>query len=196
MGSTALTCWYSTRTALPKYHLDPVCTGLDRVGPTWRGETQFASPLALTRDRAGRPCRHCALEAALGATWVAPWTHVGRTMLVTISGQGNPAEPSVGWETYVWSAVSETGAARLARLASLFGLRVDETCVGPVATGWVSARFAKLLERNLRCYELAGDRSGSLHPLQLQVFWSLMTRDAGDRLGPADAWTLAAASVA
>lgn len=117
-------------------------------------------------------------------------------MLVTISGQGNPAEPSVGWETYVWSAVSETGAARLARLASLFGLRVDETCVGPVATGWVSARFAKLLERNLRCYELAGDRSGSLHPLQLQVFWSLMTRDAGDRLGPADAWTLAAASVA
>lgn len=155
----------------PKHHLDPGCDGLAHV--SWRpDERSWPSHLAVLRDGDGRPCRRCALEPSLVAAAAGRWAWQGPRCAVTFSGQGSPGERYhhlVG--PYQWAGVSETGAARLVRVAALLGLDVVDTDAGPVAHGTATRRWARLLAGNLRCYDLGdvllGDREA------VATFWTM-----------------------
>lgn len=197
--SGGITTWASLRARWPKYHLDPACVGLEPVPEEARGTQRFASLLALAKvsdtELRGRPCRMCALETVLAHAWARPSMQAGPQVAVTFSSQGNPYEPMTWNAEYEWGTVTESGAARLQRLAAHCGLEVVETAVGPVAHGVLPRRFARVLAANLRLYEV-GELAAS--PEQIMVFWSLAT-DAHDGCAPADAadaWRVARATVA
>lgn len=140
--------WYSTRVRLPKWHLDSACQGLEGVQVDWRGQSS-ATLLGLFTNSKGRPCRRCTLETVLTAVREAPSLNRGPVELVTFSGQPNPRELSP--YGFGYREVSDSGAARLVRIASAWHLDcVEGTQAGPVAWGVLPARLAGGLSRNLR----------------------------------------------
>jgi hypothetical protein len=118
----------------------------------------------------------------------------GGLVAVTFSGQGSPHEPQTWNADYDWGSVTDSGAARLRRLAAHCGLTVADTTVGPVAHGLLPRRFVRVLAANLRLYEVS---DGPATNAQLAVFWSLATRDAAagsETLSADQAWSLALAA--
>lgn len=119
-----------------------------------------------------RLCRVCALVSVFA--WACD---VGeRSTFVTFSGQGVPEEDS---GAFSWGETSETGRARLLRLANIGGLGVIPTGAGPVAYGFVSHALARLLRRNARSYVLddrallESVRTGHDVGWTLDTYWAL-----------------------
>jgi hypothetical protein len=146
-------CSFKSRNGNPKLHLEWECGTVGKDG-TPRvlkspAKTELA-PMGITKinQHEYRPCRVCALEQVLG---LASSTGRPRTA-VTFSGQFLPEEE--GANSFKWDEVSNTGAARLERVAKQTGLHTTYTSSGPVAYGVVTLQMLKALKKSLRVYEL------------------------------------------
>jgi hypothetical protein len=194
---TLVRYWFSARVRFPKWHLDPECEGLDNVQEDWRA-TQTGSLLSLLTMERGRPCRRCALERVLTASFNAPSVQRGRLQLVTFSGQPNPHEKSPF--SYEYREVSESGAQRLVQIAQAWNMEtVLSTPAGPVAWGLLPERLGQLVARNLRTLRCAPLQVAGPHHVSL-VWEMLVNRppEIGEdsMRDPALVWSLTRAIVA
>lgn len=202
--------WHSPRPTVLKYHLDPTCRGLEQVRNEDRVRRVFSSALSLLRETQGRPCRLCSFEPVLMACLTSPWLTAGPKVRVEFSGQPNPHEDASG--SYAYRTVSESGAARLERLAVVMGLAVAMTQSGPVAHGLLSRRMAAIVGRNLRLvvdpYTPHVDAPARRRPpsaaprevgdLEVAIRWVLLNDAPPDASGTSttlDPWVVSAAAV-
>jgi hypothetical protein len=184
----AVTVWWSSTAADPKLHLDPECSGLERVTPERRTKLVLSS-LAAVAAHPYRPCRVCALEHVVVWAVGKNRTASPRRTLLTISSQ--PAI-EVDHGRFRTNTVTETGAERLQRIADAAGLAVTHTAVGPVAYGFTPARAVNTVARNLRCATAPPRTAELLLPHTVTVFWTFLD-DAQRGLNDDGAWSLTAA---
>jgi len=176
----------SAKVKWPKLHLEILCNGMSRQRVTTRVETRgelvvaYGAPTpegrAIAHDvnawgpkahslklfggmdleaivaHEYRPCRNCALEQVLD---LALNSEATATVPVTFSGQFVPEE--IGVNVFEWEAISQSGVARMRRIAARSGLQVTDTVIGPVVYGLVAPSTYQLLARNLRTYRLDRD---------------------------------------
>lgn len=143
--------FYSVKAKEPKLHLEVSCEGLSRIrvdpagDDTGLGITEFPSMRSLGQCQWARPCRMCALERVIDG--VLRPTGRDKTVFATFSSQPSYGADS---ERFLENNVSETGRARLVRIAERLELATVEAKVGPVAYGFLPATGVKVLARNLR----------------------------------------------
>ena len=168
----ALMAWYSPRTQMPKMHLDESCTGLDRTPEDMRAQRPFSSVWELLEDAETRPCRVCSLADCLVEA-LKEEPRPSRGELVTFSSQPAPTAFDGNKFSFKYTAVSDSGAARLVDIASRLSLPTAVTCVGPVAFNVLTSRQAAVVAANLRTLRL-GPYSGELPQRQaFEVLWTL-----------------------
>ena len=169
-----VTVWYSERLPYPKYHFVRTCEGLERTPDEAVGERVFPDVFDLALDRDGRPCRMCALESVL-VTALDRRKWIGAAdVFVTSTSQANPRNPDSALARFEWGQWSDSGAARLRRLARRAGLTVTATVAGPVLWGWTDARTAACLAANLRSCVRTGVEPGSLDDAVIEIAWALI----------------------
>jgi len=168
-----LTVTYSARVTFPRYHLDPDCAGLERTPTEARTSRRFSGAYKLGEDTDGRPCRMCALEPTLIAV-CKPRGNASR-QLVTFTSQPSPDSPDTAMATYKWSVASESGQARLLRVAAALGLESTHApgC-GQVAFGAISRRSVPILGRNLRTWLLDGPAS-EVTTDAVETLWTILS---------------------
>lgn len=150
----------------------------------------FSSLRTLARsDR--RPCRVCALEPVLDHA-LRPRRALRSTFATFTSQPAYVADE----RRFRKNDVSETGTARLDRIARRLDLRVAASKIGPVAYGFLPAANIDVLSRNLRT--LWTDNLTELpSPHFVSAVWTF-TDDAPPEFGEAglDVWETAALLVA
>lgn len=179
---------YATNPDYPKFHLTAGCKGLGRVKIHDGADDadiaahEFTSWQQLAEHTDGRPCRVCTLEKVLDLCLQAHGTiHPDRddARFVTFSGQPTPREHL---RRYKWREVSDTGRARLQRIAQRSDLQLTHTGVGPVAFGVLPEAVIDVLTRNLRTivHPTHPRRFGTTpDDMQVQVVWTIATADGG-----------------
>lgn len=157
--------WISSNAKNPKLHRVRRCEGLERVAAPQR--IWFASLRILAEYDLARPCRTCALEEALKEVLAAEKT---QPVFVTFTSQGCPTEDL---RRFRFSVATESGKARLRRVAAAAGLGTVESELGPIAYGFVSHAGAQILKRNLRT--LVRPEIAKLPPPEtIEVLWGLL----------------------
>lgn len=183
----------------PKIHLRRTCEGLEHVRLASLRRLRFASLADLGESTDARPCRMCGLEKVLLSV-LRPTAHEA-SVFVTFTSQGNPAE---NLRSFAWKASTESGSARLARLAERLGLPTGEASCGRFAYGFLPVSGAEILSRNLRTV-IRPDYTGPGLPdlTVMECAWALLAENppeleirwnATDT--PPDAWELAQLLVA
>lgn len=145
----AVTVHYSTRPKYPKLHLVEDCEGLEATPPEARDAATFHSVRSLATTDWARPCRMCALESVL-ITCGDPKPAQERKVFVTFTSQATPRNPDASPLSFDWHAATDSGIARLRRLARRLNLSVTGSCSGPVAYGMVNEDAAAAIAGNLR----------------------------------------------
>jgi hypothetical protein len=125
---------------------------------TYRGKTRCgvlgvskALSISAVIAHSNRPCRNCAMELVVDLA-----SREGkRDTPVTFSGQYQPDEGGV--DVFEWDNVTQSGDARLVRIAERLGLDTIRSASGTVAYGLVTPKLASVLDRNVRSYRLEGE---------------------------------------
>lgn len=139
---------FSGRLRFPKFHIDHDCEGLERTPAEARLEKSYANASELGLDFSGRPCRQCSLESVL-LTTLAPRPRV-KKVFVTATSQSNPLDPGAKIYNYRWRESTESGRARIIRLAKALNFEIASTPAGPALYGFVPFSAAAILSHNLR----------------------------------------------
>lgn len=170
----ALEVWYSERHGWPKWHASWTCPGLEHASAIVSRE--FDGLIAAATDDAGRPCRMCLLEPAL--VLALRQDAGGQGTLTTCSSQGNPRERG---KRFRFDDASESGMARLSRVAAAAGVPTAHAVVGPVLYGFFSPDTRTLLARNIRTLAVPGV-ADLPSPEVVASAWTLWNDDPPERL--------------
>jgi hypothetical protein len=178
--------------AQAKLHLDISCPGLDRavIHPhedLTLAVAEFANLRSLASWSDARPCRVCALEPVLDTVLRAG--RAKNLVFATFTSQPNPGE---NLRRYKWRSATESGSARLSRIAERLNLPVAHTSCGQVTWGVFPAAGVRALQRNLRTYTR---NLPDLPDAQtVQMLWALLDEsppELGGPDGPSDPWDIA-----
>lgn len=125
-----------------RIHLDRHCDGLDHVDSERITIQTMASLRAIGRQPLRLPCRRCALEPFLMALFERPLG--SKAALVAVASTA-----AINRRTRDDGSPSDTGVARLERLASFTGWQITSSEIGPVVWGVTTRPNATLIGRNL-----------------------------------------------
>jgi hypothetical protein len=174
------------------------CDSLERTPIEARVVREFASPAELAAARDGRPCRNCTLESVMITVLKAkPGPD---PVFITTTSQANPLEPGRNVWTYKWSDSTESGRARMDRVAKKVvseHLELAHTCVGPALYGFVSPETAEALRFNLRTQVVPSITEMPSREL-VETVWTLLGDNPPELAGSQsddDPWFLADALV-
>lgn len=188
-------------TQAPKFHIDEGCDGLKRANWDLQTARRFPSVTSLLERAEGRPCRSCALEPFLVRYLRSPQTRAskqrptipGGRSVVMFSSQANPLEGNP--HNYRYRSATESGAARLRRIAAELGLPTVDTAAGPVTWAKLTAQAASAVATNLRTI-VAPAHVGDLDEMLVQTVWSMLVSSPPETGGWGDdVWDLAAAVI-
>lgn len=190
-----ITVTHSARLRFPKFHMVADCDSLERTPVEARATRDFASPMELALSTEGRPCRNCTLESVLITALKAP--SKADPVFVTTTSQANPLDPGASVWKYKWSDSTESGRARVERLAQKANLPLAHTGVGPALYGFVSPDAAQVLRFNLRTQVVASLTELPDREL-VETVWTLLGDNPPELAGSEledDPWVLAEALV-
>lgn len=124
-----LTVFHSSRLKYPKLHIVEDCDGLARTPEEARAQTTFTSVLEAATVDWARPCRLCALESVV-ITLGDPKGSPTRDTYVTFTSQASPRNQDASPLSFHWFDSTDSGVARLKRLARRLRLDVTGTKIG------------------------------------------------------------------
>ena len=186
----SVTVWFSSRIKYPKLHLVRDCEALLTTPDEAVGTSEFASVFDLAITTVGRPCRMCALESVLLTVLHPDRRRSGQPVFFTSSSQANPLNPDAGIRSFNWSKATESGEARLQRVARRSALPTTRTNAGIVVWGWTDQRGAAALAANIRTV-VRPDHNGDVNSSIIEIAWSLLNDtppelqgDSEDNLDP------------
>jgi len=158
-----------------KIHLEWCCDGLERVSVCVDEDEQQSCggwgteevALSLLCTLGARLCRMCALEYTLD---LAGRTKVARTNRRAVMFSGQPVAENRKKDF----TTSQSGVARLRRVAARMELSVVETELGPVAWGHVSPLAERLITNSLRALPRKWARAVAKLPDEaIPLWWGL-----------------------
>lgn len=191
-----------------RLHLDPRCTGLERIIVHPREHlrlkrTTVPSLAALAKASSGTasatleklrrvvgvhagllPCRSCALEQVLDSVMGA-----GSTKGPFMSFSALPSDVADS-QRYLGKDITDSAVARLERIANRAGLDITGSRLGPVAFGRVARVAVPVVAANLRSLPTT---TAPKTPSQVSIVWSLVddSLGGGNAMGDYDPWAVA-----
>lgn len=168
-----VTCFYSTRVAIPKMHLIEDCPGLEKTSADAIGVHTFSDVVAMALDTESRPCRMCALASVLKTVGSATFRPDERRVLVTCTSQPAPDRVDGNPFRFDYRAATGSGQERLVKLARQLRWQTLASPVGVVATMAMTQTAADVLGRNLRTAVLDDAPVGPVPAARVEVFWTL-----------------------
>jgi len=183
-----------SRSSLLKWHLDPVCSGLqytpleDRASSVLEGAKELCGDFGVAR-----PCRICTLEPALKTLLKVRRGDRKTVTLATFSSQPAPDSRDVNLATYKWNSATESGTARIERVASHLGL---ETAFNPLCGrtvyGFVPSHAVSLLAGNLRTWVMP-EETELPNKGAIECLWTLLNdaKSLHTRPGETALWEIA-----
>lgn len=168
-----VTVWYSMRVKYPKLHLIRDCEALTTTPDEAVGTCDYPNVFDLATTSGSRACRMCTLESVLMTVLHPDRRRNGAPVFFTSSSQANPLNPDAGLSSFNWSKATESGEARLARVARRSALPTTRTNAGIVMWGWTDQRGAAALAANLRTV-IRPDHSGDISSTIVEIAWSLL----------------------
>ena len=154
--------YYSTAQSFPRMHLDERCSAFEQVAATAKHMITYAGAYELGTVDSARPCRVCCLESVLRTVLHPQWgkehpstalneyADADLEVFFSTTAQPCPERPDSSLSGYKWGDSTDSGRARIMRIAERSALGVAQTIIGPALYGIREQRVVWVVQMNLR----------------------------------------------